>query len=97
MRWRLTLAGDNDADVCHCQGILRLDGWRSAEGDEDTLRGSRAVVDVGAASVRCGLDDLAALNETLLALIQNPDKHNIFLYLLRKCRCDCVQKDREER
>lgn len=76
MLWRLTLAGDNDANVCHRQGILRLDGWRSAEGDEDALRGGRAIVDVGAAAVRCGLDDLAALDQTLLALVQNPDKHN---------------------
>lgn len=76
MWWRLALAGDNDANVRHRQGILRLDGWRSAESDEDALRGGRAVVDVGAAAIRRGLDDLAALDQTLLTLIQNPDEHN---------------------
>lgn len=69
MWWCLTLVGDYDADVCHCQGVLRLDGQRSAEGDEDALRGGGAVVDVGAAAVWCGLDDLAALDQTLLAFI----------------------------
>lgn len=71
MRRRLPLAGDDDADVRHRQGILRLDGLRSAERDEDALRGGRAVVDVGAAAIRCGLDDLAALNQTLLTLVQH--------------------------
>ena len=76
MWWRLALAGDDDADVCHCQGVLRLDGWCSAEGDENALRGGGAVVDVGAAAIRCGLDDLAALDQTLLTLVQDTDKHN---------------------
>lgn len=74
MRWRLALAGDDDADVRHCQGVLRLDGRRSAKGDEDALRGGGAVVDVGAAAVRRGLDDLAALDQTLFTLIQHTDK-----------------------
>lgn len=73
MWWRLALAGDDDADVRHCQGVLRLD-WRcSAEGDEDALR---AVVDVGTAAVWRGLDYLAALDETLLTLVQHTDKQN---------------------
>lgn len=72
MRRRLSLAGDDDADVRHRQGILRLDGLRSAERDEDALRGGGAVVDVSAAAVRSDLDDLAALNQTLLPLIQHP-------------------------
>lgn len=76
MWWRLALAGDDDADVCHCQGVLRLDGRCSTEGDEDALRVGGAVVDIGAAAVRCGLDDLAALDQTLLALVQHTDKHN---------------------
>lgn len=74
--WRLALAGNNDTDVCHREGILRLDGWCAAEGDKDALRGGRAVVDIGAAAVRCGLDDLAALDQTFLALIQHTDKDN---------------------
>lgn len=73
---RLALAGDNDADVRNCQGVLRLDGRRSAESDEDALRGGGAVVDVGAAAVRCGLDDLAALDQSLLPFIQHTDKHS---------------------
>lgn len=73
MRRRLALAGDNDADVGHSQGVLRLDGLRSAKGDEDALRGGGAVVDVGAATERCGLDDLAALDQTLFALVEDAD------------------------
>lgn len=70
--WRcLALAGDDHADVRHCQGILRLDRRGSAQSDEDALRVGGAVVDVGAASVRRGLDDLAALDQTVLALIQH--------------------------
>lgn len=71
VRRRLPLAGDDDADVRHRQGVLRLDGLRSAERDEDALRDGGAVVDVGAAAVRRGLDDLAALNQTLLAVVQH--------------------------
>lgn len=71
VRWRLALAGDDDADVRHRQRVLRLDRWRSTEGDEDALRGGRAVVDVGAAAVRRGLDDLAALDQTVFTLIQH--------------------------
>jgi len=71
--WRyLALAGDNDANIRHCQRVLRLDWWRSAECDKDALRGGGAVVDVGAAAIRCGLDDLAALDQALLTLIQHP-------------------------
>lgn len=70
---RLALAGDDDADVRHGQRVLGLHRRRSAEGDEDALRGGRAVVDVGAAAVRRGLDDLAALNQTLLTLVQHTD------------------------
>ncbi len=76
MRWRLAFACDDDADVCHGQGVLRLDRRRSAEGDEDALRGGGAVVDVGAAAVRCGLDDLTALDQTLLTFIENADKQS---------------------
>lgn len=71
VRWRLALAGDDDTDVRHRQGILRLDRRCSTEGDEDALRGGRAVVDIGTAAVRRGLDDLAALDQTVFTLIQH--------------------------
>ena len=36
--WRsLPLAGNYDTDVSDCQGILGLDRWCAAEGDEDAL------------------------------------------------------------
>lgn len=76
VRGDFALAGDDDANVRHRQGVLGLDGRRSAEGDEDALRGGRAVVDVGAAAVRRGLDDLAALDQTLLAFVQDPKQHD---------------------
>lgn len=76
VRRYLAFTRDNDADVRHCEGVLRLDGRRSAQGDEDALRGGGAVVDVGAAAVRRGLDDLAAMDQTLLTLIQHTEKHN---------------------
>lgn len=79
---RLALVGDNDADVGHRQGILRLDGLCSAKGDEDALRGGRAVVDVGAAAIWRGLDDLAALDQTFFALVQNSDEQNRKLKML---------------
>jgi len=73
--WRyLPFTGDDDADVRHREGVLRLDGRRPAHRDEDALRGGRAVVDVGAAAVRRGLDDLAALDQTLLTLVQHTDE-----------------------
>lgn len=62
MRRYLPFTRDYDADVRHGEGVLRLDGRRPAQGDEDALRGGRAVVDVGAAAVRRRLDDLAALD-----------------------------------
>lgn len=70
---RLPLAGDNDADVGDGQWVLRLHERRAAEGDEDALWVGRAVVDVGAAAVGRGLDDLAALDETLLALVEDTE------------------------
>lgn len=76
MRRRLALAGDDDADVRHGQRVLRLDQRRSAEGDEDALGGGGAVVDVGAAAVRRGLDDLASLDEALLPFVQHADKQS---------------------
>lgn len=71
MRRRLPLAGDNDADVGDSQRVLRLHERGTAEGDEDALRVGRAVVDVGAAAKGRGLDDLAALDEALLALVED--------------------------
>lgn len=71
VRRSLPLAGDDHADVRHRQGILRLDRRGSTESDEDALRGGGAVVDVGTAAVRRGLDDLAALDQTVLAIIQD--------------------------
>ncbi|KAK0149404.1 hypothetical protein N1851_009873 [Merluccius polli] len=70
--WRLALAGDDDADVGDCQRVLRLYRRPAAEVDEDALRVGRAVVHVGAAAVRRGLDDLTALDQELLALVQYP-------------------------
>lgn len=77
MRRRLAFAGDDDANVRHGQRILRLDGWCSAEGDEDALRGCRAVVDIRAASVWCCLDDLTPLDETLLTFIEHPERQRV--------------------
>lgn len=73
MRRRLPLAGDDDADVGDSQRVLRLHERCAAEGDEDALRVGRAVVDVGAAAVGRGLDDLAALDEALLVLIEDAE------------------------
>ena len=75
MRRRLSFARDDDADVGHCEGVLWRDGRRSAQRDEDALRCCRAVVDVGAAAVRRGLDHLAAMDQTLLTLIQHSEEH----------------------
>lgn len=71
VRRRLPLAGDDDTDVGDGQRVLRLHERCAAEGDEDALRVGRAVVDVGAAAVGRGLDDLAALDEALLALVED--------------------------
>lgn len=73
MRWRLPLAGDDDADVGDGQRVLRLHERSAAEGDKNALRVGRAVVDVGAAAVGRGLDDLAALDEALLALVEDAE------------------------
>lgn len=78
MRRRLPLACDDDANVGDGQRVLRLHGRRTAEGDEDALRVGRAVVNVGAAAVGRGLDDLTALDESLLALILDSKRGAMF-------------------
>lgn len=37
VRWSLAFAGHNDADVCHSERVLRLDGRGSTKRDEDAL------------------------------------------------------------
>lgn len=73
MRRRFPLAGDDDTDVGDGQRVLRLHERCATEGDEDAQRVGRAVVDVGAAAVGRSLDDLTALDEALLALVEDPE------------------------
>lgn len=66
---RLSLAGDDDADVGDGQGAVRLALGRPPVRDVDALRGVAA--DVGGPAGRRGLDELAALLQTLLPLVQH--------------------------
>lgn len=67
--WRLAFAGNDDADVSDGQGGVRLALWRPAVRDVDTLGGIAA--DVGRTARGCGLDEVAALLQPLLPLIQH--------------------------
>lgn len=65
---RLSLARDDDADVGDGQGGVRLALGRPSVGDVDALGGIAA--DVGWTTGGCGLDEVAALLQSLLPLIQ---------------------------
>lgn len=79
--WYLAFTGDDDTNVSYSQRVLRLDGLWTAKSDEDALWGGRTVVDIGAAAIRRGLDDLTALDETFLSFIQNPGTQHIGRYV----------------
>lgn len=69
VRGRLPLAGDDDADVSDRQGGVRLALRSPPVGDVDALGGIAA--DVGGATGGRGLDEVAALLQPLLPLIQH--------------------------
>lgn len=69
MRRRLSFTRDDDADVRHGQGGVRLALRRPAVGDVDALGGIAA--DVGRSSGGSGLDEVAALLQPLLPLVQH--------------------------
>ena len=69
MRGRLPLTRDDDAYVGDGQGGVRLALGCSTVGDVDALGG--VTTDVGWATGGCGLDEVAALLQTLLPLIQH--------------------------
>lgn len=69
MRGRLTLARDDDADVSDSQSGVLLALRRPPVGDIDALWGITA--DVGRTARGCGLDEVAALLQSLLPLIQH--------------------------
>lgn len=74
--WRIfAFACDYHADVSDSQRVARLDRWCTTQRDKDALRCSRAVVDVGAAAVRSGLDHLAALDQPVFPFIHHPEIH----------------------
>lgn len=66
---RLSLARDDDADVGDGQGGVQLALRCPAVGDVDALGGIAA--DVGWTTGGCGLDEVAALLQSLLPLIQH--------------------------
>lgn len=67
MWWRLSLARDDDADVSDGQGSVRLALRRPAVGDIYALGG--IATDVGWTTGGCGLNEVAALLQSLLPLI----------------------------
>ena len=67
MWWCLSLARDDDADVSDGQGSVGLALRCSAVGDIDALRG--IATDVGWTTIGCGLNEVAALFQSLLPLI----------------------------
>lgn len=69
VRRRLAFARDDDADVGDGQGGVRLAVRRSAVRDVDSLGGVAA--DVGGTTSGRGLDEVAALLQPLLPLIQD--------------------------
>lgn len=86
----LAFVRDNNANIRDCQGVLRLDWGCSAQSDEDALCG--AVVHVGTAAIRCSLDDLTALDQTLLPLIQHPVMLNVKVKRLNLSYTGATQK-----
>lgn len=67
--WRsLSLAGDDDADVCDSQGVLGHVLSSPAVGDVHPL-GRGAAADVGRPPVRGALNDFTALLDSFLAII----------------------------
>lgn len=69
MRGSLALARDDDADVRDGEGGVRLALRRPSVGDVDALGGIAA--DVGWTTGGCGLDEVTALLQPLLPLIQH--------------------------
>lgn len=59
MRRRLSLAGDDDADVGDSQSSVWLTLWCPAVGNIDAL--GRVAADVGWTTAGCGLDEVTAL------------------------------------
>lgn len=71
VRRRFSLAWNNDADVGDSQGGVRLALRRPSVGDIDALGG--VATDVGWATEGCGLDEVAALLQPLLPLVQHTE------------------------
>lgn len=67
---RLPFAGDDDAEVGDSEGGVGLALGRPAVRDVDALRGVAA--DVGWTAGGRGLDEVAALLQTFLPLVQHP-------------------------
>lgn len=91
--WRLAFTANDDAHVSDCQSVLRPDCRGSAEGQEDALRGGRAVVHVGAAAIGRGLNDLTVLDQPLLTLIERAERSvppGNSKYPLRQGQQNCV-------
>lgn len=74
MGGRLSLAWDDDTDVGDSQGSVGLTLGSPAVGDVDALRGGAA--DVGWTTAGRGLDEVTALLQPLLPLIQHPGRES---------------------
>lgn len=80
VRRHLSLAGQQQCDVGDAQRVQALRVRRPAVRQEDAVscRGA-AGTEAGRAAVRCGLDDVPALLQLLLPLIQDPVGHRMEL------------------